>query len=297
MMNLLPNNNNNNNKNGRNNNENSILPVPQVLLRTIDMRNVLKPSIRGIVIREAPSNEISTTIVTEMPNLISTLVQEGLSKRVLRDLFKVEKKLTHLKQMMNIESTLIDYIELWCSLWTCKVLEYPLSYLEMEKLFKIYAYEEGVPPMFHNGPCRSIYSTKGRFIHQMEMEKHFRTKDPDKAHVYFLPLSVIMVMDLYGALVQIISCFLAMTGGQVHLRTFLTYFITPSVAMKESMKFARRSVSDADIRKYQAFAQTLQQLRGFGSEFRFVEAGVGFAATSDTFAAPDVAAEEDDLHS
>ncbi|CAN6282653.1 unnamed protein product [Urochloa humidicola] len=38
---------------------------------------------------------------------------------------------------------------------------------------------------------------------------------------------------------------------------------------EESMRFARRSVSDADIRKYQVFAQTLQQSRGFGSEFRF----------------------------
>lgn len=38
---------------------------------------------------------------------------------------------------------------------------------------------------------------------------------------------------------------------------------------EEAMKFARRSVSDADIRKYQAFAQTLQQSRGFGSDFRF----------------------------
>ncbi|TVU48424.1 hypothetical protein EJB05_08060, partial [Eragrostis curvula] len=38
---------------------------------------------------------------------------------------------------------------------------------------------------------------------------------------------------------------------------------------EESMKFARRSVSDADVRKYRAFAQTLQQSRGFGSEFRF----------------------------
>ncbi|BFI23472.1 hypothetical protein MPTK2_1g90040P [Marchantia polymorpha subsp. ruderalis] len=38
---------------------------------------------------------------------------------------------------------------------------------------------------------------------------------------------------------------------------------------EEAMKFARRSVSDADIRKSQAFAQTLQQSRGFGSEFRF----------------------------
>eukprot|EP01023_Acetabularia_acetabulum_P019529 TRINITY_DN1996_c0_g1_i1.p1 TRINITY_DN1996_c0_g1~~TRINITY_DN1996_c0_g1_i1.p1 ORF type:complete len:806 (-),score=204.16 TRINITY_DN1996_c0_g1_i1:238-2655(-) len=41
---------------------------------------------------------------------------------------------------------------------------------------------------------------------------------------------------------------------------------------EEAMKYARRSVSDADIRRYQAFAQTLQQSRGFGSEFRFASA-------------------------
>nr|KAJ0225154.1 hypothetical protein LSAT_V11C100025680 [Lactuca sativa] len=55
---------------------------------------------------------------------------------------------------------------------------------------------------------------------------------------------------------------------------------------EESMKYARRSVSDADIRKYQAFAQTLQQSRGFGSEFRFPEAaGAAAAGGSDPFAA------------
>ncbi len=37
---------------------------------------------------------------------------------------------------------------------------------------------------------------------------------------------------------------------------------------EEAMKFARRSVSDADIRKYEVFAQTLQQARGFGN-FRY----------------------------
>lgn len=40
------------------------------------------------------------------------------------------------------------------------------------------------------------------------------------------------------------------------------------------MRFARRSVSDNDIRKYEMFAQTLQQSRGFGS-FRYVEARFG----------------------
>ena len=40
---------------------------------------------------------------------------------------------------------------------------------------------------------------------------------------------------------------------------------------EESMKFARRSVTDNDIRKYEMFAQTLQQSRGFGGNFRYAE--------------------------
>jgi transitional endoplasmic reticulum ATPase len=41
---------------------------------------------------------------------------------------------------------------------------------------------------------------------------------------------------------------------------------------EESMRYARRSVSDSDILKYQMFSQTLQQSRGFGSDFKFSEA-------------------------
>lgn len=38
---------------------------------------------------------------------------------------------------------------------------------------------------------------------------------------------------------------------------------------EEAMRFARRSVSDNDIRKYEMFAQTLQQSRGLGTNFKF----------------------------
>ena len=67
---------------------------------------------------------------------------------------------------------------------------------------------------------------------------------------------------------------------------------------EESMKFARRSVSDADIRKYQLFAQTLQQSRGFGSEFRFPDRPESAAATgaSDPFTSAAAAADDDDLY-
>lgn len=48
---------------------------------------------------------------------------------------------------------------------------------------------------------------------------------------------------------------------------------------EEAMRFARRSVSDNDIRKYEMFAQTLQQSRGFGTNFRYC-----FLSDSDTLA-------------
>merc|ERR1719420_950446 len=49
---------------------------------------------------------------------------------------------------------------------------------------------------------------------------------------------------------------------------------------EESMKFARRSVNDADIRKYEMFSQTLQQSRGFGGAFKFPEGGIGGGSTA-----------------
>merc|ERR1712157_711131 len=51
---------------------------------------------------------------------------------------------------------------------------------------------------------------------------------------------------------------------------------------EEAMKFARRSVSDQDIRKYEMFSQTLQQSRGFGQNFRFPEGGIDGGSSSNT---------------
>ncbi|XP_063681972.1 transitional endoplasmic reticulum ATPase-like [Bolinopsis microptera] len=60
----------------------------------------------------------------------------------------------------------------------------------------------------------------------------------------------------------------------------------------ESMRFARKSVADADIRKYEMFSQTLQQSRGFGQNYQMPAAGGDSSATP----AP-ADEEEDDLYS
>lgn len=80
---------------------------------------------------------------------------------------------------------------------------------------------------------------------------------------------------------------------------------------EEAMKYARRSVSDADIRRYAAFANKLQQSRGFGSDFKFPgDSAAGAPAAGGGAAAPAAAApaaafdsaagaddDEDDLYS
>jgi len=63
---------------------------------------------------------------------------------------------------------------------------------------------------------------------------------------------------------------------------------------EEAMRFARKSVTDADIRKYEMFAETLQQSRGFGANFRFpTSSGSGNV----NIMTDDPAGAEDDLYS
>eukprot|EP01099_Mayorella_cantabrigiensis_P000307 TRINITY_DN1145_c0_g2_i1.p1 TRINITY_DN1145_c0_g2~~TRINITY_DN1145_c0_g2_i1.p1 ORF type:complete len:285 (-),score=88.06 TRINITY_DN1145_c0_g2_i1:197-937(-) len=58
---------------------------------------------------------------------------------------------------------------------------------------------------------------------------------------------------------------------------------------EEAMRYARRSVSDHDIRKYEMFAQTLQQSRGMGGGFKFPE--------QTQAAQPSTQEEDEDLYS
>ncbi|KAI4349054.1 hypothetical protein L6164_009700 [Bauhinia variegata] len=85
-----------------------------------------------------------------------------------------------------------DYVPVGPMYWNAKAFH--RSYLEMEKQFKVFIYEEGEPPVFHNGPCKSIYAMEGNFIHAIEINSQFRTKHPGKAHVFFLPFSVAMIV-------------------------------------------------------------------------------------------------------
>lgn len=63
------------------------------------------------------------------------------------------------------------------------------SYEWMEWILKVYIYQEGDMPIFHLPHLTGIYSSEGWFMKSMEENKQFITKDPEKAHLFYLPYS------------------------------------------------------------------------------------------------------------
>lgn len=96
------------------------------------------------------------------------------------------------------------------------------SYVEMERRFKVYVYEEGEPPILHAGPCKNIYTVEGRFIEQLELlappAAGVRTWDADRAHAFFLPFSVVqMVQFAYRPLSYDSTPLLSLVGDYVRV--------------------------------------------------------------------------------
>ncbi|KAI3468977.1 hypothetical protein Pfo_025640 [Paulownia fortunei] len=63
------------------------------------------------------------------------------------------------------------------------------SYEWMERLLKVYIYQDGEKPIFHQPHLTGIYSSEGWFMKLMEENRQFVTKDPEKAHLFYLPYS------------------------------------------------------------------------------------------------------------
>ncbi|KAK3005423.1 hypothetical protein RJ639_017101 [Escallonia herrerae] len=64
------------------------------------------------------------------------------------------------------------------------------SYELMELILKVYIYQEGKRPIFHQPQLKGIYSSEGWFMKLMQGNRQFITTDPEKAHLFYLPYSV-----------------------------------------------------------------------------------------------------------
>lgn len=59
----------------------------------------------------------------------------------------------------------------------------------MEMILKVYIYPDGERPIFHEPHLRGIYASEGWFMKLMEENRQFVAKDPEKAHLFYLPYS------------------------------------------------------------------------------------------------------------
>nr|GMD47622.1 probable glycosyltransferase At3g07620 [Ipomoea batatas] len=69
------------------------------------------------------------------------------------------------------------------------------SYELMEQTLKVYVYGEGKRPIFHTPILKGIYASEGWFMKLLKSSKQFVTKNPKKAHLFYLPFSSRMLEE------------------------------------------------------------------------------------------------------
>ncbi|RWW37441.1 hypothetical protein BHE74_00057446 [Ensete ventricosum] len=63
------------------------------------------------------------------------------------------------------------------------------SYELMERILKVFIYEDGNRPLCHTPVLGGIYASEGWFMKLMQENQQFVVKDPEKAHLFYLPYS------------------------------------------------------------------------------------------------------------
>uniref|UniRef100_M8CFX5 Exostosin-1 n=1 Tax=Aegilops tauschii TaxID=37682 RepID=M8CFX5_AEGTA len=63
------------------------------------------------------------------------------------------------------------------------------SYELMERLLKVFIYHDGAKPIFHSPELKGIYASEGWFMKLMEADQNFVVRDPNRAHLFYLPYS------------------------------------------------------------------------------------------------------------
>lgn len=59
----------------------------------------------------------------------------------------------------------------------------------MEKMLKVFIYQDGKRPIFHTPYLRGIYASEGWFMKLLKENKQFIVRDPNQAHLFYLPYS------------------------------------------------------------------------------------------------------------
>ncbi|XP_019054133.1 PREDICTED: probable glycosyltransferase At5g03795 isoform X1 [Nelumbo nucifera] len=96
--------------------------------------------------------------------------------------------LLYAKKEINHAPVVTDDPDLYAALFR-NISIFKRSYELMENILKVYIYKDGKRPIFHQPHLFGIYASEGWFMKLMEESRQFVTKDPSKAHLFYLPYS------------------------------------------------------------------------------------------------------------
>ena len=95
--------------------------------------------------------------------------------------------------IVNLPETAANLFEITCKKVALNGLQCCImnsrSYELMETILKVYIYPDGGRPIFHVPHLRGIYASEGWFMKLMKENRQFVSKDPKKAHLFYLPYS------------------------------------------------------------------------------------------------------------
>ncbi|KAI4316112.1 hypothetical protein L6164_024125 [Bauhinia variegata] len=138
-----------------------------------------------------PIPEVTT--ISEMNNL---LLQSRASYRSMRPRWSssVDQELLQVRSEIENAPIVNNDPSLYAPLYR-NVSMFKRSYELMEETLKVYVYKEGARPILHNPFLRGLYASEGWFMKLMEGSKSFVTRDPKKAHLFYLPFSSRMLEE------------------------------------------------------------------------------------------------------
>ncbi|KAK8914048.1 putative glycosyltransferase [Platanthera zijinensis] len=142
---------------------------------------------------------ISTTLTTKKKLIVATLslsemnellLKNRASRRSMRPRWSsaIDKQILVAKKEIEKAPIVENDQQLFASLFR-DMSKFKRSYELMEKTLKIYIYQEGKKPIFHQPLLGSIYSSEGWFMKLMESNRQFLVRDPRQAHLFYMPFS------------------------------------------------------------------------------------------------------------
>lgn len=113
-----------------------------------------------------------------------------VSSSLQRDLWSLppHEALVYAKKEIAHAPPVTDDPDLYAPLFR-NISVFKRSYELMEQILKVYIYPDGRRPIFHQPHLRGIYASEGWFMKHMEGNRQFVTRDPEKAHLFYLSYS------------------------------------------------------------------------------------------------------------